>query len=51
MCGINFYYSNKDEDILVNNHILNKHRGPDNSHYNIFDHNDIVVPEWKIVFE
>ena len=40
MCGINFYYSNKDEDILINNHILNKHRGPDNSHYNIFDHND-----------
>ena len=31
MCGINFYYTNQEEDVLVNYHILNKHRGPDNS--------------------
>lgn len=37
MCGINFYYTNVDEDVMVNNHILNKHRGPDNSQYKIFD--------------
>ena len=43
MCGINFHFSNKEEEVLVNNHILNKHRGPDNSQYKILDYEDNKV--------
>ena len=35
MCGINFYFSSKNEEELIKNHTLNNHRGPDNSQYKI----------------